>query len=92
MGQLPQLLVRPVCLRERLGDERLGLAIPLAERTLCELERDDRMDEPLLGAVVEIANDAAAGRISFGDEARARGGELVAAMRRSSPPIGDPRR
>ena len=76
MCQLAQLLVGPVCVRERLGDERLILA----QRPLCELERDHRMDEPLLGAVVEIADQAAAGRIGLGEEARARRGELISAV------------
>ena len=38
------------------------------------------MDEPLLGAVVEVADDAAAGLVGGGEEARPRGDELVAAV------------
>jgi hypothetical protein len=69
-----------VCLHKRVRDERSGRAAVRSECPLRELERDHGVDQPLLGAVVEIADDAAAGRIGFGDEARARGGELSAAV------------
>ena len=51
-----------------------------SERPLRELQRDDRVHEPLLRAVVQVAHDAAARLVARGEQARARGGELVAAV------------
>jgi hypothetical protein len=48
---------------------------------LGELEGDDGMHEPLLSPVVQVADDAAAGLVGRGDQPRARGRQLVPAVR-----------
>jgi hypothetical protein len=56
MRQLAQLDGRPLGLIERLGHEPgSGLALVL-QRVEREPHRDDRMDKPLLGSVVQIAD------------------------------------
>ena len=80
VGELAQLVVAPLGLLERLGDERTPPRAVLVQGLLGELERHDRVDEPLLGAVVEVAHDPPAGLVAGGEQARARGGELVAAV------------
>ncbi len=44
-----------------------------------ELERDDGVDEPLLGAVVEVAHDPSALLVGGGEHARAGGLDLLQA-------------
>ena len=61
--QLAQLRVAALRVLERLVDERSGLSVLLSERLLSELERDDRVHQALLCAVVQIAHDAAAGLV-----------------------------
>ena len=102
VGQLPQLRVALLGVVERLGEQRLRVArASLDQRPLRELERDDRVHEPLLGAVVEVAHDAAARLVARGEHAGARRGELVAAVgvrdrgveqRRRTRPGAPPRR
>jgi hypothetical protein len=58
-GQLAQLHGGLLGLLERLGDQRGRVVGPVAERALGELERDDRVDEALLRAVVDVADQAA---------------------------------
>ena len=81
MGQLAQLLVGPLHVLERLGDQRLRVLVVARERPLRQPERDDGVDEPLLRAVVQVADDAAAGRVGLGHQTRPRGLELRAALR-----------
>jgi hypothetical protein len=47
---------------------------------LSQLERDDRVHQPLLGAVVQIPHHPAAGLVSGGEHTRPRGQELVTAV------------
>ena len=72
-------------LLEALGELLAGLVQDLrggrrvvrdARPREAHLERDG--DEPLLGAVVEVALEAPAGGVAGLDDARARGGQLVA--------------
>ena len=65
---------------ERLGEQRLRPRGVLAQRPLRELERDDRVDQALLGAVVEVAHDAPARLVARGEHAGAGGRELIAAV------------
>jgi hypothetical protein len=58
--QLAQLVRCPLRGTERLRQQRLRVAPVLVERLLRELERDDRVHEPLLGAVVQVADDVSA--------------------------------
>jgi hypothetical protein len=58
--QLTQLHVALRGVLERLADQRLRLLVSLPKRSLCELQRDDGVDQPLLRAVVEVAHDATA--------------------------------
>ena len=80
VGQLAQLGVALLRVVERLGEQRLRLLASVAERPLRELERDDRVDQALLGAVVEVADDPPARLVARGEHARAGRGELIAAV------------
>ena len=80
MGQLAQLGVALLRVVERLAEQRPRLLGLPAQRALRELERDDRVDQALLGAVVEVANDPPARLVARGQDAGARGGELIAAV------------
>ncbi len=75
-------------LGERLGqilggerDQLLGLARRRRDLGLDEPQPDRDRDEPLLGAVVQVALDAAALGVAGLDDAQPRGGELVARLR-----------
>ena len=48
--------------------------------SLGELERHDGVHEVLLGAIVEVADDAAASLVASCEETRSRGEELLAAV------------
>ena len=61
-------------------DQRLRVLRLVPQRSLSELERHDRVHQPLLRAVVQVAHDAAASLVSCGEQARPRGVELVAAV------------
>jgi hypothetical protein len=52
----------------------------LVERSLGQLQRHDRVHQPLLRAVVQVADHATTGLVGLGDETRSRGGELVAGV------------
>ena len=78
--QLAQLAVALLRVFERLAEERLGLSVFVPERSLSQLERHDRVHQPLLRAVVQIPHDPAAGLVSGGEQARPRGDELVTAV------------
>ena len=80
MRQLAQLVVRPPRVFERLGEERLRALVTLLVRAGRELQRDDRVHEPLLRAVVEIADDAPALLVAGRHDARAGRGDLRAAL------------
>jgi len=60
VGELAQLGGGVLCVFERLCHERRGTAAVILERALRQLERDDRVDQTLLGPVVQIANDPTA--------------------------------
>ena len=70
--ELAQLAVALLRLFERLAEERLGLSVFVPERLLSQLERHDRVHQPLLRAVVQIPHDPAAGLVSGGEQARPR--------------------
>ena len=78
--QLAELLVPLLDRVERLADERFRLRIVVLKRSLGELERHDGVHEPLLGAVVEVADHAAAGLVAGDEQTRSRGEELLAAV------------
>jgi hypothetical protein len=80
VGELAQLLVALRGVSERVGDEQLRASVVLAQRALRELQRDDGVHEPLLGAVVEVAHQPAPGVVSGRDQPSAGGGQLIAAV------------
>ena len=80
VGELAQFFVGPLHVPERLGDQRLRRAVALLELPLRQAERDGGVDEPLLRAIVQVPDDAAAGRVGLGEQTRSRGGELVLAL------------
>jgi hypothetical protein len=66
---------------ERLADQLADrVEVARVRRALRQLERHDRVDEPLLCAVVQIAHDAPALAVRRRDEAREGGGELLARL------------
>jgi hypothetical protein len=73
--QLARFVEPALGVLERLGDERRDLPA-LVERLQGEPERDDRVREPLLGAVVKVPPDAPARLVAGGDDPRSRAGEL----------------
>ena len=78
MGQFAKLGVGLLGLFERVSDQRLGVLIILCPAR--KLEGDNGVHEPLLGGVVQIAYDAAAGVVVGRDETGPRGDELVARL------------
>ena len=56
VDELVQLGICLLCLLERLVHERLGPCAAVYDGLLREFERHDRVHQPLLGAVVEIAD------------------------------------
>ena len=80
MGELAQFFVGRLHVPERLGDQRMRRAVVLLELPLRQAERDGGVDEPLLRAIVQVPDDAAAGRVGLGEQTRSRGGELVLAL------------
>ncbi|HEX6714879.1 MAG TPA: hypothetical protein VF066_15920 [Thermoleophilaceae bacterium] len=60
MGELAKLLIRALCLLERLVDESSGGSRVTAERAARELELHHDIHEQLLRTVVKIADDATA--------------------------------
>jgi hypothetical protein len=50
--QRAQFAIALLRLVERVADERIGLSVFVRERLLSQLERHDRLHQPLLGAVV----------------------------------------
>ena len=80
MRQLAQLDVRLLRLAERLGHESGG-ALPLGlERPARQLQRDDRMDEALLGSVVKITNHPPPLLVGRRHDPRPRRGEFRARL------------
>jgi hypothetical protein len=78
--QLAQLTVALLRLFERLADQRLDLAVIVLGRSLSQLERQDRVHQPLLRPVVQIPHDPASRLVSGGEQTRPRGDELVTAV------------
>ena len=76
MHQLAQLFRRVLGLLERLDHERGRRVVLVLERPACKLQRDHRVDQPLLRAVVQVADHAPALVVGGGDHACARCGEL----------------
>ena len=66
----------------------IGVAAAALQRTAGELQRHDRVDEPLLGAVVEVAHDAPALLVGGHDHARPRRLHLAQLDPRACP-VGD---
>ena len=60
MRELAQLGRRLLDLLERLGQEGGDGLLLVLQGVLCQLQRDDRVDQPLLRSVVQIANHAPA--------------------------------
>ena len=82
--QLAQLRVALLGLLERLADERLAPCRRSSrKRSLSELERHDRVHQPLLRAVVQVAHHAAAGLVAGGEQARPRARRAGRGCRRS---------
>lgn len=60
MRESAELFCRSLCLGERLG-HKLGRRLLVGlERLLCLRHHEDRVDQPLLSTVVQIANDTPA--------------------------------
>ena len=75
-GELAQLVERRAQLGVGLA-EQLGGAVGLgAERGSRELQREPEREQPLLGAVMQIALEPAALLVSGGDDPRARGAQF----------------
>ena len=78
VGELAQLLVAELGMRERVAHEPGRVVVARLQRPRRELQVDDAVDEPLLGAVVQVTHHATAGVVGSGQQARPRRGELVA--------------
>ncbi len=76
MGKLPQLRIALPRVLERLANERRCLFVARLERLLSERERDDRVHQSLLRAVVQIAHHAAALLVGGGDDPGLGRGEI----------------
>ena len=80
MCQLAQLVV--ACSAVPSASARSGSTSPGPHGARAgELERDDRVHEPLLGAVMQVAHHAPARVIARGEDSGARRGELIPAVR-----------
>ena len=75
-GQLAQLRQRLGQLRARGAHEQLGLRRVAADLPLDQRELQRQRDQPLLGAVVQVALDAPPLRVGGRDDALARGLQL----------------
>jgi hypothetical protein len=78
--EFAKLRVAPLRVLERLADERVRRSVVLSECLRCELQRDDRVHQPLLRAVVQVAHHTTAGLVARRQQARPGGGELVATV------------
>jgi hypothetical protein len=78
--QLAELVVGLLGVHASFGHQRLCIVLVPLERPLGEVERDHRVDESLLRAVVEVPYEAATGRVCLGEQPRPRRGALVAAV------------
>ena len=76
VGELAQLGRRLLGVVERLGQQAGELLLLVLQGAACQLERDDRVDQPLLRAVVQIANHAPALLVGRRHDPRPRRGEL----------------
>ena len=76
VGELAQLHRRLLGVVERLGHQAGEVVLLVRQGLLGELERDDRVDQPLLRAVVQIANHAPALVVGRRHDPRPRGGHL----------------
>jgi hypothetical protein len=83
---LAQLAGRALRLQERLADEPDGVAVPALERPAGELERDDRVDQPLLSPIVKGAYHPPALLVGRRHDPSARGGEVGLRLRRRQRP------
>ena len=86
--EVAQLLHRELGLLARLGDQARGRAAgSLCQARLGEAEREGDGDQPLLGAVVQVALDAPALLVGGGDDALAGAAQVVDALaQRARPP------
>jgi Transposase len=80
VGQLAKLGVAPLGGIERRGEQRLRALPVLAQRSLREVQSDDRMEQALLDSVVEVAYDPPARVVACGEHAGAGWHELIAAV------------
>ena len=62
--QLAQLGIGLLRVGKGFGNQRLGGPVALPMRPLGQLQRHDGVHQALLGAVVEIAHDAAPGAVA----------------------------
>ena len=91
--ELADLLDAALGALDRVGDVAGGRAGRRAERPLRELEREHRVHELLLRAVVQVAHDAPARVVARREQADAGRGQLVAAVRvgdRGVEQLGEP--
>ena len=79
LRQLPRLRDRLVSVLERFVDQLRRRPV-VGQRAARELERDDRVHEPLLGAVVQVALDPAARIVGGLDDPAPRCRELGGAL------------
>jgi hypothetical protein len=77
VGQLAQLGVGTLAVHERLVDQRRSRRVCAHERAARELERDHRVHEALLRAVVQVAHDPSALCVRGRQDTRPRGLDLA---------------
>ena len=75
--ELAQLLVRALDVFDRLLDEVRGVSGTVGEGLPDHLEAEDRVHEPLLSAVVQVAFDPLPGLVGGGDDPRPRRDQLA---------------
>jgi len=92
VSELSQLASRELGVVERLGDRCVRRRLAITERAGRELEREDRMDEALLRAVVQVADHAPALLVGGGDNPRPRSRQVrthLAVRDRGSRQVGE---
>ena len=80
VGELTELAHRLLCLAERFVEQSAHVITRSVQRLSRQLERDQREDEALLCAVVQIADDSPALFVGRRGDARAGGGERIARL------------